>query len=87
MTEKKETESRGERRSETARRNDDSDITSAKPETPDQQGRSGGNLQKDIGTQAALERVRDPDASEGPTKSDEIAHGQDTPSNPGRGDV
>ena len=80
-------DSRGERRSETARRHDDSEITEKKPDTPDQQGRSGGNLQRDVGTQASLERVRDPEATEGPTKEDEIAHGQDTPSNPGRGDV
>ena len=64
------------RRTETARRNDDSDLTEDGLETPSQQGRSQGDLNTDIGTQAARERVSDPDATEGVTKEDEIAHGQ-----------
>lgn len=63
------------RRTETARLNDDSDMIDAIEETPDQQGRSGGNLNRDIGTQAAQERIDDPDATEGVTKEDMIAHG------------
>lgn len=65
-------------RTKSARENDDSELIdrSADPETPDQQGRSGGNLQTDVATQASEERVRDPDATEGVTKEDKIAHGE-----------
>ncbi len=65
------------RRTETARRNDDSDIIDAATDAPSEQGRSGGNLQTDVATQAALERVSDPDAMEGVTAEDDRAHGQD----------
>ncbi len=49
------------------------------PETPDQQGRAGGNLARDVGTQAALERAqgKDADGVTRVTKSDEIDHGTD----------
>lgn len=74
------TETRGERRAETAKQNDDSDITeSADKEgvaTSAQQGRKGGNLQRDVGTQSEEERIRDSEAHEGVTKEDDIAHGQ-----------
>ena len=49
------------------------------PETPDQQGRAGGNLARDVGTQAALDRATEQGA-QGVTrvrKSDEIAHDTD----------
>jgi hypothetical protein len=71
------------RRTETARENDDSDIIdrdSAEFE-PSQSGSSGGNLQEDIATQAELERVRDPEAHEGVDKQDKIAHLQERPTN------
>jgi hypothetical protein len=67
------------RRTDTARDNDDSDIIdsdSAEP-TPHQGGSSGGNLQEDIATQAELERVRDPEAQEGVDKQDKIDHQQE----------
>ena len=48
-------------------------------DTPAQQGRAGGNLQRDVATQSSLERVQDPDSREGVTKEDDIAHGQRTP--------
>lgn len=67
------------RRTETAREHDDSEIIEDRVPASDQQGRSGGNLQRDIGTQAAQERVRDPDAHEGVDKADDIAHGQRKP--------
>lgn len=68
-------------RTETARDHDDSDlIDNAEPGTS-HQGRSGGNLQTDISTQATLERVRDPEAHEGVDKDDDIAHGQRWPAN------
>ena len=50
------------RRTETSRENDDSDIIDRVEPTPSQGGTSGGNLQEDIATQAELDRVRDPDA-------------------------
>ena len=58
------------RRTETAKRNDDSALT-GDVDTPNQQGRAGGDLQTDVATQAARERVEDPDATEGVTKADE----------------
>ncbi len=75
-----------DRRTETARDNDDSELIESSEKTPAQQGRSGGNLQRDVGTQAALERVKDPEALEGVTKEDDIAHGQRRPAER-RGDV
>jgi hypothetical protein len=74
-------ETRGERRAETAKRNDDSGLTEGHErdsvDAPEQQGRAGGNLQRDIGTRAEDEkRVVDPQAHEGVAKEDDIAHGQ-----------
>lgn len=66
---------RSKRRSETARQNDDSAIVDAPENTPDQGGSSGGDLQRDVGTQAAEERVRDPEAHEGVTKEDKLEYG------------
>ena len=66
------------RRTETARETDDSDIierAGAEP-APRQGGSSGGNLQEDVATQAELERVRDPEALEGVDKQDDIDHQQ-----------
>ena len=66
------------RRTETARETDDSDIIerdTTEP-TPHQGGSSGGNLQEDVATQAELERVRDPEATEGVDKQDDIDHQQ-----------
>lgn len=74
------TETRGERRAETAKRNDDSAIIEAADEgsaaAPEQQGREGGNLQRDLGTQAEQARATDPAAHESVTKGDHIARGQ-----------
>jgi hypothetical protein len=69
------------RRTETARDNDDSDIIDrdASEFEPSQNGSSGGNLQEDIATQAELERVRDPQAREGVDKQDDIDHRQRYP--------
>ena len=66
------------RRTETARDNDDSDIIDAIEPTPPQEGRSGGNLQRDIATEASLERVRDPEAHQGVDKQDKIDHQQES---------
>ena len=62
------------RRTETARENDDSDIIDRAEPAPSQGGSSGGNLQEDIATQAELERVRDPEAMQGVDKQDKIDH-------------
>jgi hypothetical protein len=64
------------RRTESARENDDSDIIDRAEPAPSQGGSSGGNLQEDIATQAELERVRDPEALEGVDKQDDINHQQ-----------
>lgn len=52
------------RRTETARENDDSELIGNAERAPSQQGSFGGNLQRDVGTQASEERVRDPEATE-----------------------
>ena len=65
------------RRTDTARDNDDSDIIDRAEPAPGQGGSSGGNLQEDIATQAELERVRDPEAQEGVDKQDKIDHQQE----------
>jgi hypothetical protein len=74
------TETRSERRAETAKENDDSDLIQAANSeavaAPEQEGRSGGDLQTDVGTQAEELRATDPDATESITKGDHIAHGQ-----------
>lgn len=74
------TEKRGERRAETARQNDDSEIIDNAEEqsvaAAEQQGREGGNLQRDIATQAEEARATEPEAHESVTKGDHIAHGQ-----------
>ena len=82
-------DTRGERRAETARLNDDSDIIEAAEQeavaAPGQQGREGGNLQTDLGTQADEARATDPEAHESVTKGDHIAHGQgSSPPHPAR---
>lgn len=70
----------GERRAETAKQNDDSDLIEAAGEDSTaaarQQGRAGGNLQRDLGTRAEQARTGDPAAHESVTKGDHIAHGQ-----------
>lgn len=71
---------RGERRAQTARENDDSAIIATAEEDSlegdGQQGREGGNLQADLATQAGEDRATDPDAHESVKKGDHIAHGQ-----------
>jgi hypothetical protein len=73
------------RRTETARENDDSDVIELDLAEiqPSQGGSSGGNLQEDVATQAELDRVRDPQAREGVDKQDKIDHRQeDQPRHP-----
>ncbi|MFL9842088.1 hypothetical protein ABS767_14040 [Sphingomonas sp. ST-64] len=66
-------------RTETARDHDDSAMIDRIEKTPQEQGRAGGNLARDVGTDAAMQRVRDPEAQEGVDKQDEINHGERTP--------
>ena len=66
-------------RTETARENDDSETIENAERAPSQQGRAGGNLHRDVATQSSEERVQDPEATEGVTKEDDIAHGQRYP--------
>lgn len=68
------------RRTETARDNDDSELIDRAEPAPSQGGTSGGALPEDIATQAELERVRDPEAMEGVDKQDDIDHDQAYPS-------
>ena len=83
-------ETRGEHRAETARLNDNGEIIEAAEAesagaTEHQQGAEGGNLQRDLATQAEQERATDPDAQESVTKGDHIAHGQgSSPPHPAR---
>jgi hypothetical protein len=69
------------RRTESAREHDDSDIIDRAEPAPSQSGSSGGSLQEDIATQAELERVRDPEAREGVDKQDKIDHQEETSTN------
>lgn len=75
------TDQRSADRAETAREHDDRDLIDDNLKTPSQGGRSGGSLQEDVATQAAEQRVRDPEAQEGVDKADDIAHGQRYPAN------
>jgi hypothetical protein len=68
------------RRTETARENDDSELIDNAEPAPPQGGRSGGNLQTDVGTDVSLDRVRDPEVMEGVNKQDDIDNDQAYPS-------
>ena len=71
------TNDRSERRSETAKRHDDSEIIEEASETPSptKVGRSGGNLPRDVGTAAAERKVHNPESRENMTKEQELRHG------------
>lgn len=75
------TKTRGERRAETAKQHDDSELIETAEEESSaagEQGREGGNLQRDVGTQAEEARATEPAAHESVKKGDHIAHGQHT---------
>lgn len=67
-----------DRRTESAREHDDSDVIEQVEPTPDQSGSSGGNLQEDVAGLAELERVRDPEARRGVHKQQKIDHQEET---------
>ena len=69
------------RRTESARENDDRDLIESTEPAPRFSGSSGGNLQEDVATKAELERVRNPGAHEGVEKQDKIDHQQETTAN------
>ena len=69
------TDERNER-AEAAKANDDSAIIDSAERGPAFGGSSGGNLQRDLGSQAEDERVRDPEAREGVDKTDKIDHAE-----------
>ena len=48
---------RGNERAETAKRHDDSELIEGFEDAPSQQGRSGHNLHRDIGTRDELEQT------------------------------
>ena len=72
-------ETRGERRAETAKQNDDSDIIEAAEKDSlkgdHQQGSAGGDLQIELGSSVDEQRATDPNRHESVTKSDHIAQG------------
>lgn len=76
-------------RTDTARRHDDSDMIDNIVPGASEQGRNGGNLQTDVATQVSQDRVEDPEATGGVTKSDELEYGtnvaRDRPRAPDRG--
>ena len=78
------TNDRGDRRSDTAKRHDDSDITEKAPPTPDTVGRSGGNLQRDVATADPEKQVSDPEAGDNLTKEQELEHGTSSQSDANR---
>lgn len=59
------------RRAETAKRNDDSDLSQANQPSITEQSRSGGNLATKVGTRAAEKRIDDPAAHASVSKRDE----------------
>lgn len=63
-------------RTQDARDHDDSDLIDAAENAPDAVGRSGGNLQRDVGTRDELAHLTDPEAQSQVRKQDAIDHDQ-----------
>jgi len=72
-------------RTDTARDHDDSRLIDGTTEAPNQGGRAGGTLQRDVATKAELDRVADPDGMERVTKQDDIDNNDAYPSSRPRG--
>ena len=70
-------------RTESARAHDDSDLIEGMEDAPSGQTRSGGNLQRDIATQAELASIGDPEGRTGVEKSDAVEHGEARPATRG----
>lgn len=67
---------KSDRRTETAKQHDDSEVISEakRNPSPDKVGRAGGNLARDVGTEAAERKVRNPESRENMTKEQELRH-------------
>lgn len=59
-------------RTDAARDHDDSEMIDPAQKAPSQGGSSGGNLQRDVGTEDELDRSTDPDSTERVTKKRKI---------------
>ena len=59
-------------RTASARDHDDRDIVERDTPTPTQQSSSGGNLARDVASQAEEDRIADPEAHRGPEKEQAI---------------
>lgn len=75
---------RGERRAETARRTDDSELIEDSPPTPETVGRSGGDLQRDVATADPENEIRKPGTGDNLTKEQELDHGTSSQSDSDR---
>jgi hypothetical protein len=62
-------------RTEAARANDDSDLIDNAEPGPGQATSSGGNLARDVASQAEEARIKDPSKVTRVTKEDDIDHG------------
>jgi hypothetical protein len=60
------------RRTDTARDHDDSDMIDDANPAPRQGGTSGGDLARDVASRSEAHRVSDPERRERPTKEDDI---------------
>lgn len=71
-------------RTDSARRHDDSDLIDNLEETPSQSGTSGGNLQRDIASQAEEERLIGGKTGVTRVRGEDKAEGGDVPTLPNR---
>jgi hypothetical protein len=65
------------RRSESARETDDSELVDNAEPGPAHGGSSGGNLQRDVASEAEVDLIRDPAAHHNVQKQDKIDHQQE----------
>lgn len=63
-------------RTTSARDHDDHEIIDAATEAPDNVGRSGGNLARDVATRDEASNIADPDGSTNVEKADSTRHGE-----------
>ncbi len=72
-------------RTEAARDTDDSALIEGIEPAPSQQGRSGGDLARDVATEAELDAIDEPSNHERVTKQDDIDHAQEVRPDRARG--
>jgi hypothetical protein len=63
-------------RTTAARDHDDSDVIDAAQDAPSDAGRSGGNMARDLSTQAEADRIDDPEGHDRVTKQRTIDHAE-----------